>query len=92
MEGRFEPSNAKSKVVPKEFSIHNVTGCGRDHSFRLVVDTHQTMSLLPKERLTRGFKVFVTIPGKEKRMIKGSFQLSIGEGDKCLGGGELQTP
>ena len=43
--------------------IRKVTGCGKRNGFQLVVDSQRINSLLPKERLIKGFKVFVTLPG-----------------------------
>ena len=40
-----------------------MTGCGKNRGFQLVLDAQRIQSLLPKNHLTRGFKVFVTIPG-----------------------------
>lgn len=61
----MESRLGQSSLAQSGFSIHNVTGCGREHGFQLVIDSHQMMSLLPRERLTKGFKVFVTMPGDE---------------------------
>ena len=44
-------------------SFQKVTGCGKNRGFQLVLDAQRIQSLLPKNHLTRGFKVFVTIPG-----------------------------
>ena len=45
------------------FRQRKVTGCGKNRGFQLVLDAQRIQSLLPKNHLTRGFKVFVTIPG-----------------------------
>ena len=45
------------------FWQRKVTGCGKNRGFQLVLDAQRIQSLLPKNHLTRGFKVFVTIPG-----------------------------
>ena len=45
------------------FWQRKVTGCGKNRGFQLVLDAQRIQSLLPKSHLTRGFKVFVTIPG-----------------------------
>ena len=64
MEERFSgKSNSTETKAPPPIQIRKVTGCGRNHGFQLVLDSQQIMTLLPREHLTRGFKVFVTMPG-----------------------------
>ena len=40
-----------------------MTGCGKRRGFQLVVDSQRINSLLPKAHMSKGFKVFVTLPG-----------------------------
>jgi hypothetical protein len=58
--GKTSSSSGKNS---RFFGVRKVTGCGKDHGFQLVIDSQRMASLLPKEHLTKGFKVFVTLPG-----------------------------
>ena len=43
--------------------VRKVTGCGKQRGFQLVLDNQKLTSLLPKDHTTKGFRVFVTLPG-----------------------------
>eukprot|EP00094_Tigriopus_californicus_P011134 TCALIF_10745-PA protein Name:"Similar to ppk28 Pickpocket protein 28 (Drosophila melanogaster)" AED:0.17 eAED:0.17 QI:0/0/0/0.66/1/1/3/0/792 len=45
------------------FKMRSVAGCGKDRGLQLVVDNHRLTSLLPPSKESRGFKVFITLPG-----------------------------
>ena len=55
-----------------------MTGCGRNKGLQLVLDSQRLSTLLPTEFLSKGFKVFVTLPGvstsKVPFLVDPSFQ------------------
>ena len=43
--------------------ILKVAGCGKNKGLQIVLDSHRLSSFMPEGKLSKGFKVFLTLPG-----------------------------
>ena len=43
--------------------ILKIAGCGKNKGFQIVLDSHRLSSLMPEGKFSKGFKVFLTLPG-----------------------------
>ena len=43
--------------------VLKVAGCGKNKGLQIVLDSHRLSSFMPEGKLSKGFKVFLTLPG-----------------------------
>ena len=56
----FRNGEGKSNTINP---VLKVAGCGKNKGLQIVLDSHRLSSFLPEGKLSKGFKVFLTLPG-----------------------------
>ena len=62
-QGLDDVNNHENPENSRFFGVRKVRGCGKKRGLQLVLDSQRMSSLIPKEHLTKGFRIFVTLPG-----------------------------
>jgi hypothetical protein len=57
----FQPDNTPCTAGVGD--IRQVAGCGRKSGFQLIIDNHKMENLMEKGKKSKGYYVFVTVPG-----------------------------
>jgi hypothetical protein len=52
-------------VEDKNFEVQTVKGCGKNKGLRIVVDSHVLAGKSKQRYKSKGFKVYITVPGVE---------------------------